>query len=107
MVATLKRLLVGETGLLEQVDHHVGSRQLSRGVEVDTDELSESGGVVVPHSLGVTPGLQHRVGLNYFVLKPRLSLLPLPRGSDGGEVGDDFLGVLCLASSRLSPVCDI
>ena len=29
VVATLERLLVGETGLLEQVDHHVGSGQLS------------------------------------------------------------------------------
>ena len=29
VVATLQRLLVGETGLLEQVDDHIGSRQLS------------------------------------------------------------------------------
>ena len=29
MVATLQRLLVGETGLLEQVDDHIGSGQLS------------------------------------------------------------------------------
>ena len=43
VVTTLKGLLVGETGLLEQVDNHVGSRQLSRGVEVDTDELSKPG----------------------------------------------------------------
>ena len=41
MVATLQRLLVDETGLLEQVDDHVGSRQLTRGVEIDTDELSK------------------------------------------------------------------
>ena len=38
VVATLKRLLVRETGLLEQVDHHVGSRQLALGVEVNSDE---------------------------------------------------------------------
>ena len=61
MVATLQRLLVGETGLLEQVDDHIGSGQLSLlkeewksksrtvsevvktyRVEVDSDELSES-----------------------------------------------------------------
>ena len=29
VVATLQRLLVGETGLLQQVDDHVGSGQLS------------------------------------------------------------------------------
>merc|ERR1719494_1380500 len=98
----LKRLLVGETGLLEQVDHHVGSGKLSSRVEVDSNELSESGGVVVPHSLGVTPGLKDRVGLDDFVLKGGLSLLPLARGADGGEVGDDLLGVLGLSGTRLS-----
>ena len=30
VVATLQRLLVGETGLFQQVDDHVGSGQLSR-----------------------------------------------------------------------------
>ena len=30
---------------------------------MDSDELSKSGGVVIPHSLGVTPGLEHGVGL--------------------------------------------
>ena len=102
VVATLKGLLVGETGLLEQVDHHVSSGQLSGGVEVDTDELSESGGVVVPHGLGVTPGLKDGVGLDDLVLKGGLSLLPLARGADGGEVGDDLLCVFSLSSSRLS-----
>merc|ERR1719341_2300471 len=47
VVATLQRLLVGETGLLEQVDNHVGSRQLTGGVEVDTDELSKPGRVII------------------------------------------------------------
>ena len=106
MVATLKGLLVGETGLLEQVDHHVSSRQLSGGVEVDTDELSESGGVVVPHGLGVAPGLKDGVGLDDLVLKGGLSLLPLARRADGGEVGDDLLGVLRLSGTRLSSNLD-
>ena len=71
---------------------------------MDADELSEPGGVVVPHSLGVTPGLQHRVGLDDLVLQARLPLLPLPGGSDGGEVGDDFLGVLSLPGTGLAAV---
>ena len=29
VVATLEGLLVGETGLLKQIDHHVGSGQLA------------------------------------------------------------------------------
>merc|ERR1711970_435725 len=89
-------------GLLEQVDDHVGSRQLTGGVEVDTDELSEPGGVVVPHSLGVAPSLEDGVGLDDLVLKGGLALLPLSRGADGGEVGDDLLGVLGLSGTRLS-----
>ena len=86
VVATLQRLLVGETGLLEQVDDHVSSRQLSGGVEVDTDELSKPGRVVVPHGLGVAPSLEDGVGLDDLVLKGGLALLPLSGGADGGEV---------------------
>merc|ERR1719330_1761148 len=102
MVASLKRLLVSQTRLLKQIDNHVSSGQLSRGVEMDTDELSESGGVVIPHSLGITPGLEHRVGCHNLVLKGGLSLLPLAGGADGGEVGDNLLGVLGLSGTRLS-----
>merc|ERR1712142_1202587 len=95
-------LLVGETGLLEQVDDHVGSGKLSGAVEVDTDELSESGGVVVPDGLGVAPGLKDGVGLDDLVLKGGLSPLPLAGRADGGEVGNDLLGVLGLSSTGLS-----
>ena len=62
MVATLKRLLVSETGLLEQVDDHVGSGKLASRVEVDPDKLSKPGRVVVPHSFGVSPRLKDGVG---------------------------------------------
>merc|ERR1712012_917888 len=75
---------------------------LSRGVEVDTDELTESRRVVISDSLSITPGLQDRVGGNNLLLKRGLSLLPLARGADGGEVGNDLLGVLSLSSTRLS-----
>ena len=102
MVATLKGLLVGETGLLEKVDDHVSSGKLSGGVEVDSDELSEPGGVVVPHGLGVAPSLKDGVGLDDLVLKGGLALLPLSGGADGGKVGDDLLGVLSLPGTRLS-----
>ena len=59
-------------------------------VEVDSDELSEAGGIVVPHGLGVAPRLQHGVGLDDLVLKGGLTLLPLARGADGGKVGNDL-----------------
>ena len=102
MVATLQRLLVGETGLLEQVDNHVGSGKLTSRVEVDPDELSKPGGVVVPHSLSIAPSLKDGVRLDNLVLKGGLALLPLARGANGGEVRDNLLGVLSLSSSRLS-----
>ena len=57
----------------------------------------EPGGVVV----GVAPSLGDGVGLYDLVLKGGLALLPLSRGADGGQVGDDLLGVLSLSSSRL------
>ena len=112
MVATLQRLLVDETGLLEQVDDHVGSRQLTRGVEIDTDELSkpikELSILLVDFkhitiyleelsflkSLCVAPSLKDRVGLDDLVLKGGLALLPLSEGADGGKVGNDLLSVL-------------
>merc|ERR1719438_671941 len=102
MVASLKRLLVSQTRLLQQVDNHVSSRQLTRGVEMDTDEFTKTGRVVISDSLGITPSLQDRVGGNNLVLKRSLSLLPLARGADGGKVGDDLLGVLSLSSTRLT-----
>merc|ERR1719376_1741300 len=102
MVATLERLLVGETGLLQQVDDHVSSRKLSSRVEVDSDELSEPGRVVVPHGLGVPPSLKDGVGLDNLVLEGRLALLPLARRADGGKVGDDLLRVLSFSSARFS-----
>ena len=63
MVATLKGLLVGETGLLEQVNDHVGSGQLSGRIEVDPDELPKPGRVVVPHA--------SRTGLVWTILSSR------------------------------------
>merc|ERR1712045_366639 len=102
VVASLKRLLVSQTRLLKQIDNHVSSGQLSRRVEMDTDELSESGRVVIPDSLGITPSLEHRVGGHNLVLKGGLSLLPLAGGADSGEVGNDLLGVLGLSGTRLS-----
>merc|ERR1719471_2697310 len=60
------------------------------------------GRVVISDSLGITPGLQDRVGGNNLVLKRSLSLLPLARGADGGKVGDDLLGVLSLSGTRLT-----
>merc|ERR1719422_2340231 len=102
MVASLKRLLVSQTRLLQQVDNHVSSRQLTRGIEVDTDEFTKTGRVVISDSLGITPSLKDRVGGNNLLLKGSLSLLPFARGADGGKVGDDLLGVLGLSGTRLT-----
>merc|ERR1712079_194806 len=102
VVATLQGLLVSQTRLLKQIDNHVSSGQLSRGVEVDTDKFTETGGVVIPHSLGITPGLQDGVGGNNFLLKGSFSLLPLAGGADGGKVGNDLLGVLSLSGTGFS-----
>ena len=49
--------------------------QFSRLVEMDTDKLSEPGGVIIPHGLGVTPSFKHRVGLNDIYNENSLSLV--------------------------------
>ena len=54
------------------------------------DKLSKSGGVVVPHRLGIAPSFKDRVGLDDLVLERSFSLLPLAGGADGGKVGNDL-----------------
>merc|ERR1719397_1159834 len=62
VVGPLHLLLLSDTGLLEQIRHDVTTAKLARCGEVDPDELSKPGGVVVPSCLGVTVGLQDGVG---------------------------------------------
>ena len=72
---------------------------------MDTDELSESGGVVVPRSLGVAVGLQNGVGGHNLVLKGNLLGLLLGAACSSGhhgQVGDHLLGVLRLSGSGLT-----
>merc|ERR1712015_375984 len=102
MVGSLNLLLLSDTGLLQKIRHNVATSQLTGGVEVDTDELTETGGVVVPRGLGITIRLQNRVGGHDLVLKGNLLLRLLRAGGDNGQVGDDLLGVLGLASTRLT-----
>ena len=69
---------------------------------MDTNEFTKPGGVVIPGGLGITIGLKNWIGSNNLVLKGDLLDLFLARGSNQGQVGDDLLGVLSLASTRLS-----
>merc|ERR1719266_2725969 len=102
VVGPLHLLLLSDTRLLQQVGHDVATRQLASSVEVDTDELTETGRVVVPGRLGITVGLQNGVGGHNLVLKRDLLLRLLAARSDNGQVGDDLLGVLSLAGTRLA-----
>merc|ERR1719471_957658 len=91
MIAPFQFSLESQTRLLKQVDNHVSSRQLATSIEPNTDELTKTGGVVIPHSLGIAPGL-----------KDRFSFLLLSRGTNGSKVGNNLLGVLSFASTRLT-----
>merc|ERR1719211_628138 len=106
VVGPLDLLLLGDTGLLEQVGHDVTTAELAAGGEVDTDELTEPGGVVVPRGLGVTVRLQDRVGGHNLVLKGDLLGVLLggtaSTGGNHGQVGDHLLGVLGLAGTGLT-----
>ena len=68
MVRPLDLLLLSDTRLLQQVGDDVATGQLTRGGEMDTDELSETGRVVIPGSLGVSIGFQNGVGGHNLVL---------------------------------------
>merc|ERR1719232_1966310 len=103
MVGSLDLLLLSDTRLLKQIGHNVATSQLTRGSEMDTDELSETGGVVIPGCLGIAIGLQNGVGGHNLVLKGDLLLIFLATASsDHGKIGDDLLGVLSLSSTRLA-----
>merc|ERR1739838_1017853 len=109
MVISFNLQLEGDTGLLQKVGLDISGGDFGGGAEVDTDELSESGGVVVTDGLGVAVSLQRRVGLDNLLLE-RTGVLTL--GSLGlGRLGigavqsvvlQDFLGVLGLSSARLA-----
>ena len=85
--------------------HDVTTAKLARGGEVDTDELSEPGGVVVPRSLGVAVGLQDGVGGHDLVLKGNLLCVLLgsaaSSGGHHGQVSNHILGVISLSGSRV------
>merc|ERR1712213_43444 len=96
VVGPLDLLLLSDTGLLEQVGHDVTTAELAAGGEVDTDEFTKTGGVVVPRSLSVSVGLQDGVGSHNLVLKGDLFGVLLRASSSGGHHGQvgDYLLVL-------------
>merc|ERR1719391_960587 len=109
VVISLDLKLEGDTGLLQKVGLDIGGGDLGGGTEVDTDELTEAGRVVVTDGLGVTVGLQGRVGLNNLLLKGAgvgalgsLGLGGLWIGAVEGKVLQHLLGVLSLAGTRLA-----
>ena len=102
VVRSLHFLLLSDPRFLQQVGHNVAPSQLSRSVEVNSDKLSKAGGVVIPRGLGVTVRLQDRIGGHNLVLQSHFLLSLLAGGRHDGEVGDDLLRVLRLASPGLA-----
>merc|ERR1719310_1419859 len=104
VVGSLDFLLLSDTRLLKQIGHDVATSQLAGGGEVDTDEFTETGGVVIPGGLCISVRLQNGVGGHNLVLKGDLllDLLGASTSGDHGKIGDDLLGVLGLSSTGLS-----
>ena len=69
VVRSLNFLLLSNTGLLKKVGHDVTTAEFARCSEVDSDELAEPGGVVVPDGLGIAVGLKNWVGVHNPVLQ--------------------------------------
>merc|ERR1712002_669543 len=109
VVISLDLQLEGDTGLFQKVGLDIGGGDLHVGAELDTDELTESGGVVVTDGFGVTIGLQGRIGLNNLFLEGTgvgggggLGLGGVGIGAVQSVVLQHFLCVLSLASARLT-----
>merc|ERR1719193_200291 len=109
VVIPLDLKLEGDARLFQEVGLDIGGGDLGGGAEMDTDELTEAGGVVVSDGFGVTVGLQGRVGLDNLLLEGTgvgalgsLRLGGLGIGAVQGKVLQHLLGVLSLAGTRLS-----
>merc|ERR1719232_375743 len=74
VVGSLNLLLLSDTRLLKQIGDNVATSQLTRGSEMDTDEFTKTGRVVVSGGLGISVGLKNGVGGHNLVLKRDLLL---------------------------------
>merc|ERR1711899_653511 len=102
MVTSFQLSLESQARLLKQVDNHVSTRELASSIEPDTDEFTKTRGVVIPDSLGISPGFQNRISLDNLILKTRLTFLLFASSTNTSKIGDNLLGVLSLASTRLT-----
>ncbi|KAG5455370.1 MAG: hypothetical protein BJ554DRAFT_5232, partial [Olpidium bornovanus] len=109
VIALLFRL-VSHPGLFQQVALDVRAHDLASSIELDPDELSEPGRIVVPDGLRVAEGFQNGIRLQNLLLQhPELVLVALdgrPAGAvhrgDGREVLNDLFRVLGLSRARLA-----
>ena len=104
--ATLGLELEGDTRLLEQVGVDITRRKFTSGLEVNTDEFTETGGVIVTDGLGVTVGLHTGVGSDNLILKGTttaelggVTTSSTTGSGDNGEVLDNTLSVDSFTSS--------
>merc|ERR1712226_92025 len=72
VVRPLNFLLLSNTRFLKQVGLNVTTTKLARGGEMDPNEFTKPGGVVIPGGLGITIRLQNRVSSHNLVLKRNL-----------------------------------
>lgn len=84
---------------------NISTSKFTSWSEMDTDEFTETGGVIVTDGLGVTEGFKNGIGLDDLIFKRSLVLLGfilLGGSTNGGEVSNYLLGVFSLTSTRLS-----
>merc|ERR1719193_258375 len=101
MVVSFSRKLEDDTRLFKQVDFNITSSKFTGISEMDTDELTETGRVVVTDSLGITPSFKDGIGLDNLILKTDLTLY-FTLSSNSSHVTNDLLGVFSLSSTRFT-----
>ena len=112
--AALGLELEGDTRLLEQVGINITRREFTSRLEVDTDEFTEAGGVIVTDGLGVTVCLHTGVGSDNLILKGTttselwcITARPTAGCGNDGKVLDDALGVDGFTSTRLALIVQL
>lgn len=107
MIVAFVRVQPHDPRFLEKVPVDVGASNLACTTELNSNELSESRGVVVSDSLGITEGFEDRIGSQDLfgevgkVFRAGLCSWSV-RVCNCRQVLDNLLGVLSLSCSRLS-----
>ena len=105
MEVSLLGVLVGETGLLEEIVLNISRGKFGVLTKVNTDEFTETGGVIVTDGFSVTIRFKDRVAHNNLILNGHFLSIAFSlnvSSTDRGKVLDDFFRVFGFSCTRFT-----